>query len=174
MSERRGWRRWLRAWRDVGSEVDDEIGFHLEMRALENEASGMDPASARRAAECRQLHLRLLPQSLPTRIAAPVRGAVHRVEADIPVGDVQPLARVIAESIRQPRLLLWLLGAFGGLSLVLGGIGVLTSQLYGVQPTDPLTYVAVSAVLGSVAVLAAWSPARRASRARAISALTTD
>jgi ABC-type antimicrobial peptide transport system permease subunit len=51
---------------------------------------------------------------------------------------------------------------------------LLSSQLFGVQPTDPATFIAVSVVLGVVALAAAWVPARRASRALAVSALTMD
>lgn len=39
-----------------------------------------------------------------------------------------------------------------------------TSLLYGVSPTDPLTFVAVPAVLGAVALIACFLPARRAAR----------
>ncbi len=54
-----------------------------------------------------------------------------------------------------------------GLSLGLVGAAFLTgparSILYAVSPLDPLTYAAVSATLGGVAILASWVPARRAS-----------
>jgi hypothetical protein len=43
--------------------------------------------------------------------------------------------------------------------------------LYGVTPTDPLTLVAVSAVLLAAGALAAWIPARRASRLDPVRAL---
>jgi putative ABC transport system permease protein len=62
-----------------------------------------------------------------------------------------------------------------GLRLVLLGlcIGVagafvatrwMSSALFGVKPTDPLTFVVVTVVLGAVAFLAAYFPARRAMR----------
>lgn len=50
---------------------------------------------------------------------------------------------------------------------VLGAIGLsrlLTSQLYGVKPNDPWTFVAVSAALAIIAMLACWIPAHRATR----------
>ena len=50
----------------------------------------------------------------------------------------------------------------------------MSAMLFGVGPTDPMTYAAVSAVLASVALLATYLPARRASRVDPIVALRTD
>jgi putative ABC transport system permease protein len=45
------WRRYLRFWGpNVGADVRDELQFHLDMRAREFEAQGMEPHEARRAA----------------------------------------------------------------------------------------------------------------------------
>jgi putative ABC transport system permease protein len=62
-----------------------------------------------------------------------------------------------------------------GFKLALTGIGIgilgalaltrfLSTLLYGVKPTDPLTYVSVSLLLLIVALLAAYIPARRATK----------
>ena len=49
-----GWRRAARLWRaDIPAEVDEELRFHLEMRARELVAAGADPGTARREAERR-------------------------------------------------------------------------------------------------------------------------
>jgi predicted permease len=48
---------------------------------------------------------------------------------------------------------------------------IVTSLLYGVQPTDPVSAVIAVAVLTAAGALAAWVPARRASRVDPIQAL---
>jgi len=59
------------------------------------------------------------------------------------------------------------LGAGGSLALS----GVLASLLYGIEPTDPLTFLGVALVLTMVALTAAFVPAWRASRADLASVL---
>ncbi|HVS16611.1 MAG TPA: FtsX-like permease family protein, partial [Thermoanaerobaculia bacterium] len=66
---------------------------------------------------------------------------------------------VVAQGLRQVALGL-LLGLLLAPALALG----VSRQLFGVHPLDPATFVAVPALMLSVAVLAAWTPARRATR----------
>jgi ABC-type antimicrobial peptide transport system permease subunit len=51
---------------------------------------------------------------------------------------------------------------------------LISTLLIGVSPNDPLTYVALSSVLGAVALLAMWLPARRASQIDPMAAIRAD
>jgi putative ABC transport system permease protein len=66
---------------------------------------------------------------------------------------------------------LTVLGLILGVGGVLAASGAIRRVLFEVQPMDPLTIVAVTVVLGSVALLAAWLPAARASRVDPVNAL---
>ncbi len=66
--------------------------------------------------------------------------------------------------------------AAGG--IVIGWVGAFTlsqliaSLLFGIEPTDPMTFVAVTLLLMGIAALAGYFPARRASRIDPMTALT--
>jgi ABC-type antimicrobial peptide transport system permease subunit len=65
-----------------------------------------------------------------------------------------------------------------GLTLGIAGAFALTRVmeplLYGVTPTDPLTFILISMSLVSVALLACWIPARRATRVDPMIALRCE
>jgi predicted permease len=81
----------------------------------------------------------------------------------------QVLALVFGQSMRQvlPGIVI---GVAGALALT----RLLRSQLYGVQPTDPVTFAVVVLLLVSVALLATWVPARRSVSISPVEALRND
>jgi len=61
-----------------------------------------------------------------------------------------------------------------GLVASLGAMRVLANQLFGVSPSDPVTYAAVPLLLAVVSALACYLPARRASRLDPLVALRRE
>lgn len=167
----------------------------------------------------------------PAALSGMIKRVVREVNSTVPVVRLRDMDSVFAESIRRPRLLAQLLGAFAGLALLLAAIGtygvlsymvmerrreigirialgalrshVLTqimkqglqvtavgiiiglagalvlnrlfaSLLFGVQPTDTVTIAMVIATIMTVAVVASWLPAWRASRVDPIIVLRDD
>ncbi|HYR89192.1 MAG TPA: ABC transporter permease [Terriglobia bacterium] len=68
----------------------------------------------------------------------------------------------ISKSITTAAFRLALAGVGSGLILSVGLRNVLAHFLYGIGPTDPITFIAVSVLLTAVALLAGHFPARRA------------
>src|SRR5262245_61071137 len=81
-------------------------------------------------------------------------------------GKGEVLKMVISQGVKMA-----LIGVAIGLAGALGLTRFLSSLLYGVKPNDPLTLVAVSALLMAVALLASYIPARRATKVDPLEAL---
>ncbi len=179
----------------------------------------------------RELTIAVRTRGAPELLTPAVRDVVRSVSADQPVYGVRTMDEVIARSLANRRLYLWLLGTFAVVALALASAGiygviayvvaqrtreigirmalgakqgdvvalvlrqggalvllgvaigvvgalaltrVLASLLYGVSARDPLTFAFVAALLGGVALLATWIPARRASRVDPLSAIRSE
>lgn len=164
----------------------------------------------------------------PEQMRNAVLQRIREVDPDLPVLEIQTLKQYMEVPLLTARLTGTLLGAVGGLAILLALVGlysavaytaaqrtqefgirmalgaqssdvirlvireglmliliglaiglagallvtrVFSSLLYGIKPTDPLTFVAVSMALAAVALLASYIPARRASRIDPMTAL---
>jgi putative ABC transport system permease protein len=74
--------------------------------------------------------------------------------------------------LRSMRLVLISIGV--GLVASLGLARLLAGQLYGVSPSDPLTFAGIAALLALTALAASYLPARRATRVDPITALRAE
>ena len=129
---------------------------------------------------------------MPTRVAGTVAGAFGALGVALAcIGLYGLLAHAVRARTREIGVRLALgappasvqrLVLREGLGLVLVGVGVgaplalalgrgLHGMLYGLSPADPITFIAVIALLAAVATLAIWAPARRASRVDPVQAL---
>ena len=164
----------------------------------------------------------------PRSVTTAVREQIRALDANLPVADVMTLRDQLDLSLFPSRVAAWVLGAFGGLALLLAAIGiygvvsysvaqrtreigvrmalgakqkdirrlvlgegvfviavgltvglllaaaatrVIAGFLYGVGPMDPLTFAGVPLLLGLVALIASYIPARRATRVDPLKAL---
>jgi putative ABC transport system permease protein len=67
-----------------------------------------------------------------------------------------------------------LLGVGFGLAASLGATRLLASQLFDITPTDPVTFVAAPILLLTVALLASFVPARRATNVDPLTAIRQE
>jgi predicted permease len=68
------------------------------------------------------------PGSLTTGVVA----AVHELDPELPVADVQPMDDVVAFTMARPRVIMTLLVAFAALAVLLAGVGVYGVMAYSV------------------------------------------
>ena len=166
--------------------------------------------------------------SSPAGLVSAVSNAVHEVDREMPLRDIQTMDDLVATSLSQQRFNMLLLGAFAALALLLAAVGIysvlsysvkrsireigirlalgarlgdvlrmvvfegmkptllgvaigaggalalgrlLSGLIYGVKPTDPLTFVAVAFLLTGIALGASIIPAYRATKVDPLVAL---
>jgi predicted permease len=97
-----------------------------------------------------------------------VRARTREIGLRVAIGATPRM--VVAMVLRQAAT--WTaLGAGIGIALALAATRFLASFLYGISPTDPATFAGVTLMLTLVAGIAAYMPARRASRLDPLAAL---
>ena len=77
----------------------------------------------------------------------------------------------VAWPILREALTLATIGIVIGLPVALALVRLIRFFIYGVQPYDPLTLTSAAVLMITVAVLAAWIPARRAAKIDPMEAL---
>jgi putative ABC transport system permease protein len=164
----------------------------------------------------------------PGAVYGAIRSLVAQIDPELPVHDMRPMERVMAETMASRRFTLWLVGAFAALALLLASVGIygvmscavterlheigvrvalgaqrrdvlrlvvghgmrlaaiglllgsvtaffaaraMTTLLFGIRPSDPLTYIGIAVVLGLAALAACYIPARRATSVHPMVAL---
>jgi len=100
-----------------------------------------------------------------------VRQRAHEIAIRLALGS--PTVRVLALIIKQ-GMVVCVVGATAGLGMALVAAQLLGSVLFGVGALDPLTYVAVPALLLGVAFLACYVPARQITKTNAVEVLRQE
>jgi ABC-type antimicrobial peptide transport system permease subunit len=77
----------------------------------------------------------------------------------------------IAWMILRESLTLVVIGLLIGVPAALFAAKLISSQLFGLKPADPIALIGATVVLSLVALLAGYVPARRASRVNPLNAL---
>jgi putative ABC transport system permease protein len=154
-------------------ELDAEIAIPTVLLTESELASSIDPVRFNMALliAFAVIALMLAAVGLAAVIGYEVTERTHEIGIRMALG-----ART--ENVRRLAMRHGLTPAFVGVVIgVLGALGatqLAASLLYGVTPRDPLTFVAVVALLVAVALGASWLPARRATRVEPIVALRAD
>jgi putative ABC transport system permease protein len=175
--------------------------------------------------------IRTAPGSDPTSLTTAVRNEIGAVDKDQPVAYLMSMSQLASESIASQRVIMILLGVFGGVALVLAVVGiygvisydvtqrtheigirmalgarpfdiqklivgrglilaligvtlglggafalsrVMSSLLYQVSTTDPITFVSLPFLLVGAALAASYIPARRAASVDPMIALRNE
>ena len=81
--------------------------------------------------------------------------------------------RLVREVVRR-GVVMTAMGVAMGLAVAVSAAGALDGLIFGITPTDPLTYVVAAAALLATGLVASWLPARDAGRTEPVESLRTD
>jgi putative ABC transport system permease protein len=167
----------------------------------------------------------------PATLTTAIKEQVWALDKDQPVTKVETLSQIVRNSLSQRRLLMFLLGVFAAMALLLSALGMygtlsylvtqrrheigirmalgaqrsdvlrlvirqgmmlaligiavglviayvssrmISSLLWGVSPSDPVTFILISLAVAAVALLASYLPARKAVRVDPMTVLRNE
>ena len=161
---------WAGAFRDAVSRLDPNVAV-LELRSMEQ---GVARSLARRTGAMSLLLTAALVASLLAMLGlyAVVSYLVTERRREIGIrlalgARAEEVGRLVQSQSARLALAGLLLGGVGAVALT----RLLSGQLFGVAPTDPLALGGAALVLALLAVIATWLPARRATKVDPIEAL---
>jgi predicted permease len=96
----------------------------------------------------------------PSSVLADIRGAIRRLDPELPLSDAQPVVDVVADTVRPQRFSMTIVGLFAIVALALAAIGV-----YGVLSNavaQQAHEIGVRMALGARGSAVMWSVVRRA------------
>jgi ABC-type antimicrobial peptide transport system permease subunit len=159
--------------RQLDRNLEEELSFHLSLREASYRASGAAPDEAFLLFALTALLLAGI--GVYGTISHIVSGRTRDIGIRIALGAQR---KTILHMVLSQGLALALAGAAVGLAgAAVGLVGALivshlmAGLLYGVSPSDPLTFISLTVVLVIVALAACYIPARRAMRVDPIVAL---
>ena len=163
------------------------------LAALRGEVQKLDPSISVYAAKTLQEHMGT--SLFPARMAAIALGSfgvlalilaavgIYGVMSHVVAGRTREIGLRMAlgaqlsdvqKLILKQGMVLAAIGSLCGLLIAFGGARMMKSLLYGVSSSDPITFTCVALLLLSIAFLACWVPARRASRIAPMIALRAE
>jgi putative ABC transport system permease protein len=145
----------------AGIDKDETLSDFQTLDAIRNASIAQPRFSAQLLGTFAALALILAAVGLYGLMAYSVTQRINEIGIRVALGASR--ANILSLVLKRGSLLA-LYGIAVGLVASLALARLLSSFLFGVRPTDPLTFVAVAAVLATVALAASYIPAHRATR----------